>query len=81
MVQHIQIDFTVLEKLQSFKSKNQSENLTAFTFIGRNFQELSVMGSTKSVAFVVQKILCNLFSMQIFFDVDSKNLITFIRNS
>ena len=81
MVQHIQIDFTVLEKLQSFKSKKQSENLTTFTFIGRNLEELSVMGSIKSVAFVVQKILCNLFSMQKFFEVDSKNLITFIRNS
>ena len=68
MVEHIQMDFTVLEKLQSFKSKKQSENLTTFTFIGRNLRELSVMGWTKSVAFVVQKILCNPFSMQKFFD-------------
>ena len=38
--------------------------VSIFTFLVRNLYELSKMGSVKSVAFVVQKILCNLFSMQ-----------------
>ena len=68
-------NYTVREKLENFKKK-LSKNLTAsknytdrwrvsiFAILGRTLLELSKMGSMKSVAFLVQKIVCNLFSMR-----------------